>query len=112
MRKYYVDFAGREASRLLKATPLGAWKAMQVPTSHELVEIFEGLGREAVDDSTVAHAICTNLMRLLLLKITQRAVSGGRGMPRSLPPTNASGVMSKRTSSGCRPWKPSPANAM
>ena len=83
MRKYYVDFAGREARTLLKATPLGAWKAMQVPTSHELVEIFEGLSREAVDDSTVAHAICTNLMRLLLLKITQRAVSGGRGMPRS-----------------------------
>ena len=83
MRKYYVDFAGREAGSLLKATPLGTWKALQVPASHELVEIFEAMSREAIDDSAVAHAICTNLMRLLLLKIAQRAVAGGRGLPRS-----------------------------
>ncbi|MEQ1860293.1 MAG: AraC family transcriptional regulator [Chthoniobacteraceae bacterium] len=83
MRKYYVDFTGSEAGRLLKETPLGTWKAPRVPTSHELVEVFEALNREATDDSTVAQAICVHLMRVLLLKITQRAVSGGRGMPRS-----------------------------
>jgi AraC-like DNA-binding protein len=83
MRKYYVDFAGCEAASLLKATPLGTWKAMQVPTSNELVELFEGLSREAIDDNPMTQPICANLLRLLLLKITQRAVSGGRGMPRS-----------------------------
>lgn len=83
MRKYYLDFTGREARELLSATPLGQWKAVRIPAPHELVEIFEALGREAKDDTEVARSLCATLARLLLLKIEQRAISGGRHMPKS-----------------------------
>ncbi len=83
MRKYYLDFAGRDASALLNAAGLGLWKPLRVAALHELVEIFEALDREARDDSAVARAVCENLARLLLLKIQQRAVSGGRDLPRA-----------------------------
>lgn len=83
MRKYYLDFAGTEARTMLNATGLGKWKPLRVAALHELVEIFDALNREARDDSPVARAICESLARLLLLKIQQRSVSGGREVPRS-----------------------------
>ncbi len=83
MRKYYLDFAGCEARALLNAAGLGQWKALRIAALHELVEVFETLGREARDDSAATRAICETLARLLLLKIQQRAVSGGRDLPRS-----------------------------
>lgn len=83
MRKYYLDFAGSEARALLNSAGLGQWKAVRVAALHEIVEVFEALGREARDDSAVARAVCESLARLLLLKVQQRAVSGGRDLPRS-----------------------------
>ena len=83
MRKYYLDFGGREAGALLKATALGHWKALHVTALHELVEIFESLGREAREDTDLARALCETLARLLLLKIQQHSLPGGRTVPRS-----------------------------
>jgi len=83
MRKYYLVFTGREARMLLQATGLGRWKALHVAALHELVEIFEALWREAREDTALARALCETLARLLLLKIQQHAVPGGRSAPRS-----------------------------
>jgi AraC-like DNA-binding protein len=83
IRKYHVDFVGREAERLLKATPLGAWRPVRVANLGELVEIFEALAREARDDGPVGRALCATLVQQLLLKIRQRALTGGRSVPRS-----------------------------
>ena len=83
MRKHYLDFAGRDAFALLKASGLGQWNALRVRSVHELIPIFEALEREAVDDNSLTHALCETLARLLFLKIQQSAVPGGRGAPRS-----------------------------
>lgn len=83
MRKYYLDFAGGEARSLLEPTGLADWKALRVAALHEVVELFESLGREAREESPVARTLCDTLARLVLLKIQQRAVSGGRDVPRS-----------------------------
>ncbi len=83
MRKYYLDFTGRDARALLEATGLATWKALRVSALHELVEIFEALGREARDDTALARTLCETLARLLLLKIQQHAVPGTRSVPRS-----------------------------
>jgi AraC-like DNA-binding protein len=83
MRKYYLVFAGREARALLRATGLGQWKALHVAALHELVGIFEALWREAREDTALARTLCETLARLLLLKIQQHAVPGGRSVPRS-----------------------------
>jgi hypothetical protein len=83
MRKYYVTFAGRGALPLLKAAGLAQWKALHVAALHELAEIFEALWREAREDTALARNLCEMLVRLLLLKIQQLAVPGGRRVPRA-----------------------------
>jgi AraC-like DNA-binding protein len=83
MRKYYVDFAGLEAEQLLKLTALGGWKAASIAAAHEVVEIFESLAKEARDDNPAAQEICSALLRLLLIKIRQRALPVSRSLPRS-----------------------------
>jgi AraC-like DNA-binding protein len=83
MRKYYIDFVGTEARSLLSSTGLGRWKPLRVSALHEIVELFDTLHREARDDSTIARTICENFARLLMLKIRQRAVTGGSDVPRS-----------------------------
>jgi AraC-like DNA-binding protein len=83
MRKYYVAFAGRDAPGLVKAAGLTQWKAFHVTVLHELAEIFEALWREAREDTPLARQLCATLVRLLLLKIRQLAVPGGRRVPRS-----------------------------
>ncbi len=83
MRKYYLDFTGTAARRLLQATGLAEWKALRVSTISEFVDIFESLGCEAQDDSAVANHLCEMLARLLLLKIQQRVVSRDHKVPQS-----------------------------
>jgi len=83
MRKYYLDFAGTEALALLEASGLAAWRALRVAALHEDTDVFQALGREARDDTPLGRSLCQTLGRLLLLKIQQNAVPGGRSVPRS-----------------------------
>lgn len=83
MRKYYVDFVGREALALLRATSIGGWNVASVAAPQELVEIFEALAREARDDSPMARELCDALLRVLLIKLRQRAMVGGKNLPRA-----------------------------
>lgn len=83
MRKYYVDFVGSEAARLLAQTPLAAWRPARVADPQELIEVFDALDREARGDDRLAHEICATLLRLLLQRIRSRALGGGRGVPRA-----------------------------
>jgi AraC-like DNA-binding protein len=83
MRKYYVDFVGSEAARLLAATPLGTGKPAYVTDPQDLVEVFAALEREARGDDALARDLCATLLRLLLLRIRSHAVAGGRGAPRA-----------------------------
>ncbi|MHA3774657.1 helix-turn-helix domain-containing protein [Verrucomicrobiota bacterium sgz303538] len=84
MLKYYVDFSGTEGERLLAASPLGGWRAVQLSSLEEVVELFELLQREGASESTFGAQICAALIPALLLKITERALPGGIAEPRAL----------------------------
>lgn len=84
MRKYYVDFAGAAAARMLAANPLGEWSPVQVSRPHEVIELFEMLHREATEVAPGSRELCNQILPLLLLKIAQRKVPFGPAEPRSL----------------------------
>lgn len=84
MLKYYVDFVGHEAERLLSETPLTEWQAVQVSSPEEVVEIFELLQREGANESIYGAQLCAALLPALLLKITERALPSGDAEPRAL----------------------------
>lgn len=84
MLKYYIDFAGGDAERLLGESALGGWRALQVSSPPEVVEIFELLQREGASQSRYGARLCAELLPVLLTKITERAVAGGASAPRAL----------------------------
>jgi AraC-like DNA-binding protein len=83
MRKYYVDFVGTDAAKLLASTPLGQWRPARVADQQDLIEVFDALAREARGDDALARDLCATLLRLLLLRIRSRALASGRGVPRA-----------------------------
>jgi AraC-like DNA-binding protein len=84
MLKYYIDFVGAEAERLLAKSPLGRWKAVQLSAPQELTDIFELLQREGASESRFAAKICAAILPVLLMKLTERAVPYGAAEPRAL----------------------------
>jgi AraC-like DNA-binding protein len=84
MLKYYVDFAGREAAQLLAATKLGNWMPAQIAAPQEILEIFDALQRDAFAEGTTGPDLCAAHLRLLLLKIAQRAVPPRSAEPRAM----------------------------
>jgi len=84
MLKYYVDFVGVEAAQLLGGTLLGAWTPAQVAAPAEILEIFEGMQRDAFAEGSAGPDLCAAHLRLLLLKIAQRGVSPKTAEPRAL----------------------------
>jgi AraC-like DNA-binding protein len=84
MRKYYVDFAGAEAARLLAATPLGQWRTAEISEPQEILDIFDALQRDALAEGGSAASLCAAHLRVLLLKIAQRALTPRPGAPRAL----------------------------
>lgn len=84
MLKYYVDFTGDEALRLLKGTPLASWQSVQMSAVREVRELFELLQREGASESPFGAKICAGLIPVLLTKITERAIAAGSVEPRAL----------------------------
>ena len=85
MLKYYVDFTGAEAERLLADSPLAHWWPIQTSPSRDVVELFEMLQREGSGSSPFAQRLCATLVPLLLVKLSERTVPGGTGgEPRAL----------------------------
>lgn len=84
MLKYYVDFVGREASKLLSATLLGTWTPAQIAAPQEIADIFEGMQRDAFAEGSAGPDLCAAHLRLLLLKIAQRGVPPKAAEPRAM----------------------------
>ncbi len=84
MRKYYVDFAGPEAVGLLAATPLGKWVPAQIASPQELLACFEALQRDSFAEEPAASHLCAAHLRVLLLKIAQKAMPASTAEPRAL----------------------------
>lgn len=84
MLKYYVDFVGHEAARLLDGTLLGLWSPAQIAAPAEILEIFEGLQRDAFAEGSVGPDLCAAHLHLLLLKISQRGIAPKASEPRAM----------------------------
>jgi AraC-like DNA-binding protein len=75
MLKYFIDFVGSDAERLLLASPLGIGKAISLAAGADLAELFEQLQHEGTRDTAFTPGICAALARVLVLKISESAVS-------------------------------------
>jgi AraC-like DNA-binding protein len=77
LRKYFVDFLGRRAERLLAQSPLGGGHVVNVSKPNEIADLFELLLRDGNAETRYAAAICSKLIELLLLKIGELVVPYG-----------------------------------
>ncbi len=84
MLKYYVDFVGSEARRLLEESPLKLGQAVQVSAPNEVQGIFENLLRDGQRESRYNHRLCAALIPVLLLKISEKAISPDSSHDRAL----------------------------
>jgi AraC-like DNA-binding protein len=84
MLKYYVDFIGEAAARLLAKSPLARWRAVQLSAPQEVADLFELLQREGASESRHGAQLCAALLPVLLMKISERAVPYAAAEPRAL----------------------------
>ncbi|MEQ9406476.1 MAG: AraC family transcriptional regulator [Fuerstiella sp.] len=81
MRKYYLDFVGTRAARLLREAELrtdaNTYQKISVSALHELTELFEMLIRNSGQGGPLVGPICESLVQLLLLKIRQLRLPEG-----------------------------------
>lgn len=77
LRKYYVDFVGREAAARLADARLPPGSQRTVSHAAEVREIFELLQQCGSGHSTHSQALCTQLLGFLLAKIAERGLPAG-----------------------------------
>jgi AraC-like DNA-binding protein len=85
MLKYYVDFVGQAAERLLRRSPLGRWEVAQVAAPHEIIEILESLQRNGAAQTRHSAEVCAHLVALLILKISEQTIPFGLEATRAFP---------------------------
>ncbi|MGA7674950.1 MAG: AraC family transcriptional regulator [Rhizomicrobium sp.] len=91
LRKYFVDFFGREASRLLSASLVRPGTALQISDLEAYRVLFEMLLTEGGRGLNTAPKICAALLRILIWKTT-----GAQS------PNTSDGRSSTRTFQHCR----------
>ena len=74
MLKYFLDFGGDDAKRLMREHGLAGGAALQVADLHEVVELFELLIRNASSDSKHSLRICSLLVEMLICKISEKTI--------------------------------------
>ncbi len=79
LRKYYVDFAGRAGLTWLRSAGLPPGSHLTVSHPREVREIFDLLQQCGVGQSTHSQALCTQLLGVLLTKISERALPRNSG---------------------------------
>ena len=79
LRKYYVDFAGRAGLAWLRSAGLQPGSHLTVSHPREVREIFDLLQQCGVGQSTHSQTLCTQLLGVLLTKISERALPGNGG---------------------------------
>jgi len=69
LQKYFVDFAGRAAERIVKGGPLGVGQVRQSLYPHELVEILERVIVEGNRKTELSRRIAGNYLRIYFQKL-------------------------------------------
>jgi AraC family transcriptional regulator of arabinose operon len=73
MRKYYVDFVGRDAIRLLRAARLAPGSYATLSRPREIQAIFDLVQQCGLAHSAHSQALCSQLLGVLLTKIQECA---------------------------------------
>jgi AraC-like DNA-binding protein len=79
MLKYYIDFVGKGAERLLADSALSKWCVVQLSSPQEIVDIYELLQREGDLEGRFGEEICAALLRMLIMVIDRNAIPYGSG---------------------------------
>ena len=79
LKKFYVDFAGRDAVARLRAARLAPGSHLMVGRPREVEEIFGLLQQFGRAHSRHSQLLCTQMLGVLLTKIAERALPPGGG---------------------------------
>lgn len=87
MRKYYVDFIGSQAKKLLIRAGLLSehhrFETVNVGAVHEVTALLDMLILNANNPGSLVNPICSSLLQILSLKIAQLRLPKGRSVPRA-----------------------------
>lgn len=75
--KYFVDFTGRRAAKLLAAGALKAGGVVRVARPDEALGLFDALVEDGLRETTQARQLCAVWLELLLLKLSAAALPHG-----------------------------------
>lgn len=82
MRKYFLDFVGREAIPMLDAAGLGERKPILVGHMGEVTHLMDLIAREShSNDGQITQDLAVCMLRAVLLKIRQRRITDGTRIP-------------------------------
>lgn len=77
MLKYFLDCGGQLARPRFGECTAGGGKMVQVGAVAEIVELFELLITNAMSETDYSSSICSALVETLLLKISEKTITGG-----------------------------------
>ncbi|MEY3205619.1 MAG: hypothetical protein RLZZ21_1950 [Planctomycetota bacterium] len=83
LRKYYIDFVGRDAATRLRAARLAPGVHLTVGRPREIEEVFDLLQQCGRAQSQHSQLLCTQLLGVLLTKIAERALPTDGGDARA-----------------------------
>lgn len=83
LRKYYVDFVGRDALPMMRAARLSPGGHVTVSRPSEVRDVFDLLQQGGLAHSPHSGPLCGQLLAVLLTKIAERGVPAGAVDPRA-----------------------------
>jgi len=83
MLKYFLDCGGKLATKRFAESTVGGGRFAQLGGPSEVVDLFELLIRNAMNESELSGQICSALVETLLLKISEQTVVGGTAVTRA-----------------------------
>jgi AraC-like DNA-binding protein/quercetin dioxygenase-like cupin family protein len=72
--KYFVDFTGTDASKMLRKYGPAAGNATQVSSPEVIIRIFEDLIKNGQNDSSYTPLLCTAILQQLIFKIAETSI--------------------------------------
>ncbi|MBG88071.1 MAG: AraC family transcriptional regulator [Verrucomicrobiales bacterium] len=77
MLKYFLDCGGQLARPRFDDSTVGGGRVVQVGAVAEIVELFELIIANAMSETRYSSAICSALVETLLLKVSEKSITGG-----------------------------------
>ena len=77
MLKYFVTFTGKSAARLVSDSMLAHGRCVQLSAPQEVIDIFDWLQREGLNETRLGPQVCAALLPVLIMKINEHAISYG-----------------------------------